>query len=162
MFRPQWKRRKNWFWHVHHYPWPGLCSWSHYWLCVVISYHQWWHTHTHTHVLYWNTVHNERQFFVCVWKYEYLPFLCELSPWQKPPWTSEGHTLFLCEQTPQQIILVPASHTPAVITCSEGMKAGSVRGWELVTDCDNCVCVSLKYMEYPATGEHTKLMLLST
>ena len=155
MFRSQWKEKR-----------PGLCSW----LFVVISYHQWWYTSTHTHVLYWNTVHNEHQFFVCVWKYEYLPFLCELSPSQKPPWTSEGHTLMTETSMNQwgthshnrnlhepvrdtlsscinkhhnRLSLSQLLTPPAVITCSKVMKAGSVRGWELVTDCDYCVCFSL-------------------
>ena len=114
--------------------------------CIYTSYHQWWHTSTHTRVILEHCP-------------QWMSILCVCMEISIPPfslWTESMTEAFMNQwwthlssscinKHYNRLALSHPLTSPAVITCSKVMKAGGLRGWELVTDCDCCVCVSLKY-----------------
>ena len=114
-------------------------------------------TPPYTHTYYTRTLWMSVLCVCPLWKYKYL-LLCELSPWRKPPWTSERYTsllLVLMSSTTDQPCPT-LSHPPSCQylqlgdeSCECERLRASDRLWLL------CLFQPQIIMEYPATGGHT-------
>ena len=79
--------------------WPGLCSWSQYCVLSLVTTSDDTPLHTSTHMRIILEDCPRCQLIICVHGEIGIPSPCELSPWQKPPWTSERHTSLLLVST---------------------------------------------------------------
>ena len=118
-----------------------------HWLCVVTINNDA-PPHTHTHTYYTRTTYTMNVSCLCVYGGSVntsILFVYWVHDRNLHEPVTTHHSSSCINEHYDRLALSHPLTSPAVITYSESMKAGSVRGWELVTDCDYRVCVILKY-----------------